>query len=486
MDRQTSLVVRTADDVIDIVNSGVLVPRRAVLVTVVALGSIFVDGWDLGSFGLGTVQITSSFHLGTGSWGFDSLPFLSAAVLLGAIIGGLVGGYYTDRVGRLRMFLIDLLLLVVATVLCAVAPNPGLFWLFRLLMGIGVGLDVPVALAFIAEYSAITRKGRNVNIAQIMSTGASAIAFFAVIPLHELGVGNSLWRYAIGLGAIPALIVLVLRFIYTAESPMWAAKHDSVEAAVGILRHNYDLNVELRYEPPDSPAAAAKVHNALAQLATLFRPPYLIRTVLTSIIVVTQAVEFYAISLYTPKILTALFGSDIVLVLILSAIANVVGVLGALGCVLSTQRIGLRRLALIGYAVTASCLAVISGAYPLLAAPVAVVLIMIFYAGHNYGPGYAGTAMGTLSYPTSIRGISGGYTQAITRVGGIVGAYAFPVLVAAHGIRFTIGAIVLAPLIGIVAVLLIRWDPVGKDVEHPEHAEQTEARQPVARRTGRS
>ncbi|HEY4457756.1 MAG TPA: MFS transporter [Pseudonocardiaceae bacterium] len=463
MEQRAPLVVRTADDVIDIVNSGVLKPRRAVLVTVVALGSIFVDGWDLGSFGLGTVQITSSFHLGTGNWGFDSLPFLSAAILLGAIIGGLAGGYYTDRIGRMRMFLIDLLLLVVATILCAFAPNPELFWLFRLLMGIGVGLDVPVALAFIAEYSAITSKGRNVNIAQVMSTGASAIAFFAMIPFHELGVGNSLWRYAIGLGAVPAVIVLALRFVYAAESPMWAAKHDSVDAAVAILRRNYDMDV--RYEPSAQPAAATKVHNALAQLGTLFRRPYLIRTVLTSILVVTQAVEFYAISLYTPKILTALFGSNIVLVLVLSGTANVIGVFGALGCVISTQRLGLRRLALIGYAVTCACLAVISGSYPLLAAPVATVLIMIFYAGHNYGPGYAGTAMGTLSYPTSIRGISGGYTQAITRVGGIIGAYAFPVLVAAQGIRFTIGAIAFAPLIGIIAVLLIRWDPVGKNVE---------------------
>lgn len=214
-------------------------------------------------------------------------------------------------------------------------------------------------------------------------------------------------------------------------------------------------------------SAATKVRNAIGQAGSLFRPPYLIRSVLTTILVVTQAVEFYAISLYTPKILTALFGADIVLVLVLSGAANVIGVVGALGNVLSTQRLGLRRLALIGYAITCACLAVISGAYPLLAAPVATVLIMVFYAGHNYGPGYAGTAMGTLSYPTSVRGISGGYTQAITRVGGIVGAYTFPVLVAAHGVRFTIGMIALAPLVGIVAVLLIRWDPIGKDVERP-------------------
>jgi putative MFS transporter len=150
----------------------------------------------------------------------------------------------------------------------------------------------------------------------------------------------------------------------------------------------------------------------------LFKAPYGIRTLLVSILVVTQAVEFYGISLYPPKILTALLGNRIELVLLLSAVANTFGVIGAVLCVMTVQRVGLRRLAVMGYAVTFGCLAVISGAYPLLAIPVATVFIWVFYAGHNFGPGYAGTAMGSLSYLTNIRGISGGYTQAITRVGG--------------------------------------------------------------------
>lgn len=458
------LVVRNAEDVFDAVNSGRLQPRRALLVKIVAFGSIFVDGWDLGSFGLGTVQITSDFNLDTSGFGFHSLAFLSATILVGALVGGLLGGYLTDRIGRMRMFLIDLLLLVVATVLCATAPNPELFGVWRFLMGVGIGLDVPVALAFVAEYSAVSSKGRNVNLAQVWSTGASAIVFFSVMPLHLAGIGDSLWRYAIGLGAIPTLAVLVLRFIYSAESPMWAAKHESVESAVAILRKNYRLDAELRYEPETTPRPA-KTQTKAGNIFTLFRRPYAIRTLLTTILVMIQAFEFYAISLYTPKILTELFGDNIILVLLLSGIANLVGACGAIACVTATQRLGLRWLVIIGCSLTAGCLLVISGAYALLAAPIAAVLIMLFYAAHNFGPGYAGTAMGTLSYPTSIRGISGGYAQAATRVGGMFGAYAFPSLLAAVGMQWTIGIIVLAPVLGILAVLVIRWEPVGKDVE---------------------
>lgn len=55
----------------------------------------------------------------------------------------------------------------------------------------------------------------------------------------RLGVGDSLWRYAIGLGAIPAAIVLVLRFFYTSESPMWSAAHEGLDHAAEIIKKTY-------------------------------------------------------------------------------------------------------------------------------------------------------------------------------------------------------------------------------------------------------
>ncbi|GAA4617318.1 MULTISPECIES: MFS transporter [Saccharopolyspora] len=468
MTGNAAVVLRKPDDVLRLIDSGRIRPKNPVLVKIVALGSIFVDGWDLSSFGLGTVQITSEFNLTNSGISLHSLPFISTVILIGAMVGGLFGGYLTDRVGRTKMLMITLFLLVGATVLSATAPNPELFCLWRFLMGVGVGLDVPVALAFVAEYSAISNKGRNVTMAQVMSTSAAAVAFFAIIPFHFMGIGDQLWRWSIGLGAVPALIVLVLRFIYTAESPMWAAKYEGLDKAAEILRKNYGLEVTV--EEDGGRAAQQKERFRPGSLLALFRSPYTARTVLVSILVVCQAAQYYAISLYTPKIFDELFPGDIIVVLVLSGAVNVIGAIGALGCVAGTQRLGLRRLGLIGFSITAGCLAIISGAFHLLAASISVILIALFSAAHNFGAGYVGTAMGTLSYPTAIRGIGGGYTQAITRVGGIIGAFAFPVLLDAQGMRFTIGAIVLAPLVAIAALLLIRWDPVGKDVE--EHGDE--------------
>ncbi|MER2208500.1 MAG: MFS transporter, partial [Rhodococcus sp. (in: high G+C Gram-positive bacteria)] len=331
MTGNAAVVLRKPDDVLRLIDSGRIRPRHPGLVKIVALGSIFVDGWDLSSFGLGTVQISNEFELADSGIGLDSLPFISAVLLIGAMIGGLFGGYLLDRVGRTKMLLITLFLLVGATALAAVAPNPELFCLWRFLMGVGVGLDVPVALAFVAEYSAISNKGRNVTLAQVMSTGAAAMACVAIIPFHFVGVGDSLWRWAIGLGAVPALVVLILRFIYTGESPMWAAKYQGLEKAAEILRKNYDLEVIVDEEVTES--SRRRERFSPGSLLALFRSPYTMRTLLVSILVVCQAAQYYAISLYTPKIFDELFPDSIVLVLVLSGGANVVGAVGAIACV---------------------------------------------------------------------------------------------------------------------------------------------------------
>src|SRR5450759_1823677 len=95
------------------------------------------------------------------------LGSLTASMAFGALLGALLGGYYVDKIGRLRTFLLDLFFFIVAAVFAAFAPN--LIWLlaFRFLMGVGVGLDFPVALSFIAEYTATQHKGRSVNLWQM-------------------------------------------------------------------------------------------------------------------------------------------------------------------------------------------------------------------------------------------------------------------------------------------------------------------------------
>src|SRR5580698_5281701 len=154
------LVLRSARDVTEFVNTQPT-SQGAWLVVLVALGGVFVDAYDFTSLGIGVPQLKAQFGLSPFAVGS-----VTAAMAFGAFIGALLGGYYTDKVGRFKMFLLDLVFLVIAAIGAALSTDLIVLLCFRFLMGIGVGLDFPVALSFIAEFVNSRKKGGNINLWQ--------------------------------------------------------------------------------------------------------------------------------------------------------------------------------------------------------------------------------------------------------------------------------------------------------------------------------
>lgn len=452
------VVVRNADDVLQLINSGRVSTRRFWLITMIALGGVFVDFYDLGSLSIGAVQLKTEFHLTAAALGL-----LTAAAAGGAIVGGLVGGYYTDKVGRLKMFLIDLMLFVVGAGFSAVAPNYDWLFICRIFIGLGIGLDIPVALAFIAEYNALKRKGRSVNTWQMFATGSAVLTYLAITPVYLSGVGDNLWRYALGFGAIPAAIILILRFIYMNESPMWLAKAGNLSQAAKVLSQTSGLNIVLDKASFRERLVPAK--HSVKEFGRLFIPERRLRTVLIIILAITEATEYFAIGFYTPTIIVDLFGPGLLQVLLLSAAISGIGFLGAWLCVLVTQRWGLRKIDMVGYTVTLASLLLVGVFGHVMPALVAALIIALFNAGHQFGPGTIAASMGSLSYPTAIRGISGGFTQAMIRVGSMLGFFLFPVLLASFQLYSTVLIIAIAPALGLLSLWIIRWEPLGRDIE---------------------
>ena len=70
----------------------------------------------------------------------------------------------------------------------------------------------------------------------------------------------------------------------------------------------------------------------------------------------------------------------------------------------------------------------------------------------------------SLSYPASLRGVGVGFNQTLMRGSSTVSLFLFPLLVAAFGTS-VFWVIFLAPLIGLLALLAIRWEPSGYDVD---------------------
>lgn len=227
--------IHSRQDIIDFVNSNPVTPKGKKII-LVALGGIFVDAYDFTSLGIGTDQLKEQFHLSP-----TELGSLTAIMALGALLGATLGGYYTDKFGRNKMFLIDLFFMVFSALGAALSPN--LFWLaiFRFLMGIGVGLDVPVALSFIAEYSNLKKKGQYVNLWCPLWYLAATVTGFVVFPFYFFEQQEDLWRWSVGFGAVAALIVLITRYLFMNESPMWAAYHLPLKDAANVLEKTYKI-----------------------------------------------------------------------------------------------------------------------------------------------------------------------------------------------------------------------------------------------------
>lgn len=459
----SAVVLRSKQDVIDLVNSGRAISRRSWLIVLIALGGVFIDAYDFTSLGIGAVQLQTEFHLTA-----FQLGSLTASMGLGAFVGALYGGYYVDKIGRLKTFLLDLFFFIGAAIFAALAPNLWVLLIFRFLMGIGVGLDFPVALSFIAEYTATNRKGRSVNLWQTMWYIAAAAGYLIIIPINLSGVGINLWRYAVGFGAIPAIIVLALRYMYMDESPMWAASRGDLAGAANILRKTYGINAVVAPDVVHTNAAPETSAISLKDFALLFTSRYRLRTILAAIIGMTQSMEYFALGFYLPTVSLLLFGKGLTTALIGSAIFNLFGILGGFLNIRATHRLGLRRLALVGYIGVIIALLVLGLFGKVVPILIAAFFVALFITAHAFGQGTVGMSMGTMSYPTAIRGIGSGFTQAMIRVGSICGFYFFPLVLASNGLYRTLLFLVIVPFVGLVVTLFIKWDPMHHNVDAEE------------------
>lgn len=152
-------------------------------------------------------------------------PQVTAAAttyLAGAVIGAILFGYLTDRLGRKKLFLVTLATYSLATIASAFSWNFLSFSIFRLFTGLGIG----------GEYSAINSAVDELIPGKVRGTvdlvvngtfwvGATIGAVAAMLLLHGHAIpAASAWRYAFGVGGTLGAAVLVLR-LYVPESPRW-------------------------------------------------------------------------------------------------------------------------------------------------------------------------------------------------------------------------------------------------------------------------
>ncbi|WP_423200611.1 Sugar transport protein [Cupriavidus sp. H19C3] len=463
---QHKATIRSAADVARLVNEGGAAVNNARMVVAIALGGVFLDAYDLGALAFGLKDVTREFGLTPAGTGM-----VASAITFGAIVGAFLGGYFTDRIGRYRVFMADMLFFVVAAIACALAPNEYVLAGARFVMGLGVGIDLPVAMAFLAEFSKLQGKGNKAaRVAMWCPTWYAAICVSYLLVLLCYSAlpeshGGLLWRIILGFGAVPALIIIAVRSRYMSESPVWAANQGDLQGAARILRRSYGIDAVVA---PDAVATPPKRPAAWGNYAVLLQGVYARRTVLATIMSIASSFAYNAVAFGLPVIIASFLAQSMLTTILVSLALNLLfAFVGGLIGVHLVPKTGAWKLTTVGYAFQLAALiglALIGKPHGGGEVVGAIACLAVFLLGQGFGPGAHTMTYASLSYPTSLRGVGVGLNQTLMRASSTVSLFLFPVLAAALSTK-VFWVIALAPLVGLLALLAIRWEPANYDVD---------------------
>jgi len=171
-------------------------------------------------FGFDTVVISGAEQTIQSLWGLS--PGLHgiamASALYGTVLGSLLGGWPTDRLGRRATLLWVGVLYVVSAVGCGFANGITLFIASRFIGGVGIGISTVAAPLYISEISPPAYRGRLAGMFQFNIVFGILVAFASNFLLK--GVGENAWRWMLGVAAFPSILYTVLCFSIP-ESPRW-------------------------------------------------------------------------------------------------------------------------------------------------------------------------------------------------------------------------------------------------------------------------
>ncbi|WP_231743521.1 sugar porter family MFS transporter [Mycobacterium sp. GA-2829] len=368
-----------------------------VIVALVSAISGMLYGYDTGIISGALLQITDDF-------GIEELwkQVIAASILLGAVIGALTCSRLSDSRGRKGTLVLLAVVFAVGAVWCALAPNPVLLSLGRLVLGFAVGGATQTAPMYVAELAPPKYRGRLVLCFQI------AIGVGIVIATI-VGASESIdWRWSIGAAAIPASIMLGL-MLRLPESPRWLVKNVDAVAAREVLERvrpsSYDVGTELD-ETADLVRAErnAGTRGWSGLRAAWVRPALILGC---GIAIFTQLSGIEMIIYYSPTILTD-NGFDTSVALQVSVALGVAYLVAQLVGLSIIDRVGRRRLTLImipGAALSLFVLGLLfvtgnSGRDSMPFIIACLVVFMLFNAG---GLQLMGWLTGSETYPLAVR-----------------------------------------------------------------------------------
>jgi putative MFS transporter len=401
--------------------------RLWALIVLISLGGVF-EFYDLMmtayvSPGLVRAGVFQSGRAGL--FGQSDQAAFASATFLGLFVGTLVFSRVADRFGRRAVFTVSLIWYALATLAMASCHTAIGLDIWRLISGVGIGVELVTIDAYISELAPAHLRGRAFALnqaIQFLAVPAVAIAAWVLLPVSPFGLAG--WRWVMILGAAGAVVVWVIR-ARLPESPRWLERQGRLaeaNAVVSLLEGQGPPQAPPR-RPARLPPTARDVH-----LAEAFTPLYRRRTLMLVVFNIFEAIGFYGFSNWAPTLIAAQ-GQSVVHSLAYSAAIAMAYPLGPLICAAFADRFERKHL-IIAAALTTGGVGMAFAGQRAGAAIIALGVILTF---SNNLLSFAYHAYQAELYPTRIRASAVGFVYAWSRLSTVVSSFIIAALLTGFG-----------------------------------------------------
>jgi MFS family permease len=327
----------------------------------------------------------------------------------------------------------------------------------RLILGIPLGSDISNGYAYIMEYLPAGKREVMGNRWQFMFAIGEVIALAVIAVFLALELPPEIiWRLTLGLGALPAAIIFVMRYNLP-ETAIWLIRR-------GRFREAKQVTAQMYHDPldfvPDEDVPMPKPRPS-AFLADIRSDPIRWRATLFGWIgCFAQSTEFSTFAFYIPVLfvmvgVSGILGTDLV-TLLLYIIAAISGWVGPL----ITPRIGQRGLSIAGFGTVFVALLIAAVALytdHVVVLPFAAALMLW---GHYWSAENVMTIPAMVARP-EYRGTASGFAYIFVKLPSFLAIFLFPVLFAAIGQANATLFTAIFPLIGLLAAVFILPEVYG-------------------------
>lgn len=391
-----------------------------------ALGGILF-GYDTGSISGAILFIEKQLHLSSLEQGW-----IVSSVLVGAFIGAIFIGPFSDKFGRRKLLMLTSILFFVGALGSGISPDFWSLFFTRVILGMGVGAASAMIPTYLAELSPVAKRGMMSGLFQFMIMTGLLLAYLFNYWLADMVTG---WRWMLGLAVVPS-VLLFFGAIILPESPRYLVRnHRDDEARAVLMNMNQDDVAVVEQDLADIRKQAAIKSGGFQELFGKMARPALVAGV--GLAILQQVMGCNTVLYYAPTIFTdAGFSVDFALMNhIYIGIFNIIVTWIGISLMNKVSR---RKMLIVGGLGMGISLLIMSwglahtaeSQFASYVTVIAMVVYIAFFSG-TWGP-IMWTMIGEM-FPLNIRGIGNSFCSSVNWVSNAVVSTTFPMLLSLFG-----------------------------------------------------